>query len=234
MKGARYLDRLRESLTPRVVLLLIMAAVAVIVASFWAYINYDPNSRQFCVLCHNMAPAVAQIGKTPHGAFTCTTCHSVDIPRWLFVQIVENPTSAQIAERYKPQMFETCQKCHKEVPLNIHTVHIRLAASLGTCTVCHGIHDQVKLTTACQTCHDVNKIIPRHLQFHSYAWAEVEKGNTAVCLECHSPWARWYVPIGPDCQIGVGQGTPCISCHGPRAAPFNPAQFTNCVTCHGR
>jgi hypothetical protein len=231
------LQRIKNFFTPKVVALLLMAAAAAAAVGFWMYMRYDPGSASVCATCHNMAPFISNIANTPHGAFSCAECHSLDFPRWIYVQITENPTSQQIAQRYNTPMFAQCLNCHapqRLTQLNIHKTHLALAQRLSSCTVCHNPHELQTISASCQTCHDLDKVLQTHLGFHNYAWAQVDAGRYEVCLECHSPWAKWYVPIGPDCQIGAAKGTPCIGCHGPRAMPFAPAQFTDCARCHGR
>jgi len=231
------LQRLRKALTPKTVALLLLAAAVVAGVGFWMYLRYDPGSSAVCATCHNMLPFIANIKNTPHGGTSCATCHSIDLLRWIYVQAVENPTPQQIAARYAQPMFTQCLTCHTAQSfsqLNIHMAHAQLADRLRSCTLCHNPHDLAATSIGCQTCHDYNKVLNTHMVFHDYAWAQVDMGKYEVCLECHSPWSKWYVPIGPDCQIGAGKGVPCIGCHGPRALGFSPAVFLDCARCHGR
>lgn len=230
-------EKLRRVFTPRFLLLLLTLVAVTTAVGLWLYIRYDPTSSSICVTCHNMAPFVADISKTPHGNIPCAECHNIDFAKWLWVQIVENPTPQQIAQRYTASMYSQCLSCHTQQrlqTLNIHKAHGLLAAKLGDCTICHNPHKQEALSGNCMICHDLEKILGTHMAFHSYAWAQVDMGRFEVCQECHSPWAKWYVPIGPDCVIGVSKNVPCIGCHGPRAEPFNPAAFTDCTRCHSR
>ncbi|WP_435960057.1 cytochrome C [Pyrobaculum sp.] len=229
--------RLRKFFTPKTVALLLLAVVVVVSISLWMYIRYDPHSSSICAACHNMVPFVTNIENTPHGGTSCATCHKLDFLRWIYVQAVENPTPQQIAQRYREPMLAQCLECHSVGQfnsLNIHKAHAALADKLGSCTICHNPHDLASLSANCQTCHAMEKVLTTHMAFHDYAWTQVEMGKYEVCLECHSPWSKWYAPIGPDCQIGVGKGVPCIGCHGPRAFNFVPAQFLDCTKCHGR
>ncbi|MCY0890495.1 MAG: cytochrome C [Pyrobaculum arsenaticum] len=216
---------------------MLLAVVVVVSISLWMYIRYDPHSSSICAACHNMVPFVTNIENTPHGGTSCATCHKLDFLRWIYVQAVENPTPQQIAQRYREPMLAQCLECHSVGQfnsLNIHKAHAALADKLGSCTICHNPHDLASLSANCQTCHAMEKVLTTHMAFHDYAWTQVEMGKYEVCLECHSPWSKWYAPIGPDCQIGVGKGVPCIGCHGPRAFNFVPAQFLDCTKCHGR
>ena len=236
-KAVSRLQQLKTVFTPKVVAILLIAIAAVSAFGFWMYLRYDPASASVCALCHNMAPFVSDVAKTPHGAVACAECHSLDFPRWIWVQIVENPTPQQIAQRYSPQLLTQCVTCHtpqQSRKLNIHTAHLALVQKLSTCTICHNPHSPGLLAVSCQICHDFDKVLSTHLNFHNYAWAQVEMGRYEVCLECHSPWAKWYYPVGPDCQLGAGRGMPCIGCHGPRAMPFMPTQFIDCTRCHAR
>ncbi|MEM1598175.1 MAG: cytochrome C [Pyrobaculum sp.] len=232
-----YLIQWKRYLTPKTVAALLFAVAVVAAVTFWMYMRYDPASSDVCAACHNMVPFVADIKKTPHGGTSCATCHDIDLVKWIYVQAVENPTPQQIAQRYRQPMLTQCLTCHSVDQfrqLNIHVAHAALADKLGSCTICHNPHQPAQLSASCQTCHDVDKVLNTHMAFHDYAWAQVDMGRYEVCLECHSPWSKWYAPIGPDCQIGVGKGVPCIGCHGPRALGFSPAQFLDCERCHGR
>jgi len=230
------LQTLRNLFTPKVVAVLLIVISVAAAVGFWMYMRYDPGSASVCAICHNMAPFVSSIAGTPHGAISCARCHNLDLLRDIFVQIAENPTPQQIAQQSHTPMYIQCLNCHAAQQLNrlnIHKIHLALAQRLSSCTICHNPHALQTISANCQICHDIDKVLQIHLGFHNYAWAQVDAGRYEVCLECHSPWAKWYVPIGPDCQIGVAKGTPCIGCHGP-TMPFVPAQFTDCTKCHGR
>ncbi|AET33090.1 hypothetical protein [Pyrobaculum ferrireducens] len=226
----------KKFFTPKTLAVLLLAVALAAGVGMWLYVRYDPGSSSICATCHNMAPFVADISKTPHGAVACAWCHSIDFPRWLYVQVVENPTPQQIAQRYSATMLSQCVSCHSQQlnPPNIHKTHTALVQKLADCTICHNPHNPQALSANCQICHDINKILASHMEFHAYAWAQVDTGRYDVCLECHSPWGKWYVPIGPDCQLGIGRGVTCIGCHGPRAEPFQPIQFLDCGRCHAR
>lgn len=233
----RGVEKLRKIVTPKLLFVLLILVAIVAAVGFWFYVRYDPGSSSVCATCHNMAPFVADISKTPHRGVSCAECHSLDFPRWLWVQVVENPTPQQIAQRYATTMYGQCLNCHPPASfpqLNIHKAHAALAEKLRDCTLCHNPHDPQAISAGCQTCHEIDKVLNTHMAFHTYAWSEVDMGRYEVCQECHSPWARWYAPVGPDCIVGAGKGVPCIGCHGPRAMPFSPAQFIACARCHGR
>ena len=226
----------RRPLPLWVVVLLLLIIVGV---SSLAYVNYSPSANRLCKACHNMEPFVEGIKTTGHDFMNCHKCHplGLDVVKELYVQITEAPSAAEIKEEAgrEIKIYKPCLECHKESDLEklpIHQVHLTMSIDvLGSCNICHNPHAASELPASCTQCHQLGSAIEDHSKFHEYAEAQIERGNEGVCFECHSPEAKWEVPMSESCLIGLAQGQTCFDCH---QAPLDPPNIADepCTQCH--
>ena len=219
------------------VVLLIVVLVGLTAGAF--YVNYSPSANKICTLCHNMEPYYQGIATSPHREINCHKCHplSPSVIREGVVQLLEAPSAAEIREKFGPEinMYEVCLKCHVKEDLlqrQIHNVHFEMAVEVvGACDICHNPHALEEIDSQCLKCHKETSTIIKHSRFHDEAVFRLEKGDTGVCLECHSKQAVWEVPLAPSCVRGQVEGKGCFDCHN---APLEPPDIsgTPCTQCH--
>ncbi len=221
------------------VAILVVAVIILSVTTVLAYTEYNPASNELCTVCHSMQPFKDAIDETPHGALNCHTCHELTpaVVNELIVFLTENPSPEEIKERgsVNVRLLDECLECHKLQDLSempIHDAHIKISLSTGSCNLCHNPHSQEELDVACSTCHNTQRIIEDHSEFHTLALAELDKGNDEVCLKCHSSDAKWQIEICPESVLGLLRGNSCFDCH---QAPLNPPNVAgkSCTDCHG-
>lgn len=219
--------------------LVVLLVLVIIGVTSLAYVTYSPGANRLCKACHNMEPFVEGIKTTGHDFLNCHKCHplGLDVVKELYIQITESPSAAEIKEEVSKELklYKPCLECHKESQLEelpIHQVHLTMAIDvLGSCDICHNLHAASELPLACTQCHQLGHAIEEHSKFHEYAETQLERGNEGVCFECHSPTAKWEVPLSESCLTGIAQGQTCFDCH---QAPLNPPNIANepCTECH--
>ena len=216
-----------------VFLLIILVSVGY---SVLVFTEKDPRSNSFCGTCHNMEPFIEAIEPTPHGAFNCHTCHelSPSVVKELWIQLTESPSAAEVKERSTVLLFEKCTECHKVTELTtmqIHEAHLSIVKKARSCNLCHNPHAEQELASSCTDCHDARSAATTHQGFHDMAIGELERGNTAICSQCHSFDAKWEIPLSPECITGFVKNYGCFDCHEP-PLPAPSIVDRPCTECH--
>lgn len=221
-------------------LILVILSMLIFLSVFQAYMVSSPRSQSVCASCHNMVPFVEGARETGHGSTSCYKCHDSfpGIYKDLAYQLFVSPSSLDIKEKYSGITSDLglCLECHdlgRITQLNIHNVHYSLFADvLSSCSVCHDIHSPGATEASCTGCHSFSRQVSQHSKFHEYATSELQRGNPAVCIECHSPNAKWGVPLTDECLKGQSMGLTCFDCH---TAPLDKPNIVgkSCTQCHG-
>ena len=193
-----------------------------------------PDPNQACLDCHvaskpdESGVRPAEFGKSVHGSFGCTDCHSgYEAPGPHELAPLEGADAAQVARfdalkaSTAPRAYLACANCHGEVveqvAASIHGKWQKGDAKVAgpTCASCHGaIHEVVKGVAA--PVQGDAKYVP---------------GSRAVskrCEKCHGDAA--YVEkagLKPDVVVTFND-----SIHG-RLVNTGSARAPACVDCHG-
>ena len=235
------LSKLLDKVTRgRRALALLIAFIAASGASALTYVNYAPEANKLCLACHNMEPFYRGLLAGGHEEVNCHKCHPLtpSVVKELWIQLTESPSAAEIKERMGPRisMYEACLTCHSIEDLSslqIHEAHLEMALEvIGSCDICHNPHSPGDLDLNCRKCHGEARMVEEHWLFHEEAIARLEKGDTNVCLECHSSTATWEIELAPSCIRGQIEGKSCFDCHSaPLRAP--DISLRQCIECHG-
>ena len=219
-----------------VLLLLVIIVVSAGYAVF-SYTERSPEANKLCTVCHNMQPFYDAVSQTPHGSFNCHVCHELtpEVVKELWIQLTEAPSAEEVKERARLTLMEPCLECHSLQDLasqQIHEAHLGAIDKSSSCNICHNPHAPREIDLACTDCHDAREAREKHEVFHDLAVQQLEKGDYLVCGECHSPEAKWEVPITPDCFAGIIKNQNCFECH---EAPLSPPSIGGrpCTECHG-
>lgn len=210
-----------------------------VVASATLYINNSPSANKFCTVCHNMEPYYNAIEQSGHRELNCHKCHPLTlevIVKEPLAQLLENPSAAEIKEKFSPEisMYKECIQCHvpeKLEEMQIHEVHFGLVEVTGSCDICHDIHAPSEIDLSCKKCHDEIDMIQLHSEFHEEAIFKLDSGDTSVCNQCHASTAKWQIPLSPSCTKGGVEGKGCFTCH---TSNINPPDISRraCTECH--
>ncbi len=217
-------------------LLLITLTLIIVAFGFTEFYINDPASNVICTTCHSIVPFRDSVLTSPHGRFSCYTCHGtgiVELSNDIYVYLAENPRSSEIEEG-KLLLFEQCMTCHKENTLisdvKLHGIHWGLTTEVSTCTICHSSHLLTPPKDECLGCHGDERMAEIHEEFHLEANKQLKRGDIN-CQDCHSTAARWPIPLNSPSIMGAVEGRDCFDCH---ASPLQPVNIREryCISCH--
>ncbi|MBI4365488.1 MAG: NapC/NirT family cytochrome c [Deltaproteobacteria bacterium] len=205
----------------------------------YRYVTHDPR---FCNSCHIMEEPFKKWSASPHHLVDCHECHSqtsLEGLRQLWFYVTQRPKAVV----HHPELnHATCAKCHlsqdpqwKLVGETAgHKVHFERAKI--DCLDCHmgGVHEFLRPTEACVTCHadkgdSKNKMAFVHCtECHNFLGKNSEglAPTRERCLACHEK-IRVERETFPE---GAPMHEDCGMCHKPHGQlKFTP---TDCLTCH--
>jgi hypothetical protein len=206
--------------------LVLLLIILLVVYGSYAFIEMDPRSNVFCVLCHDMRPFYLEHATGPHSHFNCHVCHplTLDVLKEPVIYILYRPSAEEIRVRTL-FLYDECVKCHSVVELSkdrIHETHLGLARRVS-CSACHSSHLMDVRNDDCLQCHNYQRVVSSHLNFHAEAERLAAQG-VVTCQRCHQT-------LDPTSLEGVIRGATCFDCH---STPLKSVVVEGrmCVECH--
>lgn len=241
----------RRLSTPWGIALVVVTAVGVGLAGYYAYETYDyvEHDNDFCLSCHLMEDPYERFARSAHRDLSCKACHQPTFQarsRMALTQIVQQPDTL-VTHAEVPN--ERCVGCHVEGDRQRwrqisssagHRIHLesddRSLEGLK-CVECHStsLHEFAAASATCQQsgCHEDT---------------DIRLGSmgrlTIHCVACHdfsAPVTRGGEPAGRDSLLSAAlrpDREECLSCHAMREQlPDLPSEEVDphraaCGACH--
>jgi predicted CXXCH cytochrome family protein len=210
------------------------------------------QDNQACLACHEVEGTKvafpgggaldaridpAQFGRSVHGAFPCTTCHT------RHTGYPHPPRTVSTARAYQVVAQQVCATCHAEqtraFESSVHGRGVRMGlGDVPLCTSCHTAHAVIKTKTAafrnnipevCGNCHADPQIMRRYgllpvyqtyqAEFHGVTTrlyrlvTPLAPSPAAVCYDCHTAHSVRRVADPASAVSPANLLATCRRCH---------------------